>query len=220
MAYCLQYYVKEGLFKAPNERSNEPEGSKVMHITTNKLVTGVFVLLLSTNAVAIPISCDTSIANNVTSSNTCQLGSTNNDFLNPLQVNVDEMFGFDDWQFGQKAFDGDMDIDFGLSILGGTISGSWSINDVWGSYSDVMIVLKGGAGNNTVTSYVGYLLTQESISGTYLTPFANANNGNPKNISHMSIYARGPAVLVSEPAILVLLFAGMFGIGFAHWRKR
>jgi hypothetical protein len=40
--------------------------------------------------------CD---ADAVTGTTGCELGSTNNDYLNPLQVNLDSMFGFKDRVF-------------------------------------------------------------------------------------------------------------------------
>ena len=40
--------------------------------------------------------CD---ADAVTGTTGCELGSTNNDYLNPLQVNLSSMFDFKDWVF-------------------------------------------------------------------------------------------------------------------------
>jgi hypothetical protein len=40
--------------------------------------------------------CD---ADAVTGTTGFELGSTNNDYLNPLQVNLDSMLGFKDWVF-------------------------------------------------------------------------------------------------------------------------
>ncbi|QEG34227.1 PEP-CTERM sorting domain-containing protein [Bythopirellula goksoeyrii] len=147
--------------------------------------------------------CSAGIANNLTANNGCETGSTNNDNPIPGQVNADTMFGFSDWVFAEK-FEFpvvDEDIDIGLTITGGDISGTWSINNVWGSFQDIMLILKGGSGNNTQEEYVGYLLVTGDTSGAYTTPFFNANNGNAKEISHVSAYVRG----VPEPATWMLL---------------
>lgn len=167
--------------------------------------------------------CTASVAAKVATTSGCELGSTNNDFLNPLQVNLDSMFSFTDWSFAQK--DDDLDgvnqtsIDVGLSLLGGTLSGTWSINDIWSQFSDVMLVFKGGAGNTNPDTYVGYLLASGSTSGTYISPFVNGNNGNLKNISHVSIYVRGKGMMVPEPGTLTLLGLGLVAMGFARRRK-
>ena len=67
------------------------------------------------------------IADNVTPSTGCEIGGTNNDFLGSdptlFQVNVDAMFGFNDWQFAGKAFEAESGLDIGLSVTGVASSG-------------------------------------------------------------------------------------------------
>ena len=149
------------------------------------------------------------IENNVLANAGCELGTTNNDFLSsPLQVNKDSMFGFSDWVFAEKVLeDPEEDIDIGLALTGDEISGTWSINDVWATYSHVMLVFKGGGGNIVPSDYVGYLLVNGDTSGTYSTPFSNAINGNPADISHVSGYVRvkPPGEVIPEPASITLV---------------
>lgn len=160
------------------------------------------------------------IENNVTANAGCQLGTTNNDFLNPLQVNLDNMFGFNDWIFAEKVIeDPEQVINIGLLLDGGANPddigpGTWSINNIWGSYQNVMLVFKGGGGNIVPTKYVGYLLVNGDTSGSYFTPFENGNNGNPAEISHVSAYVRVP-----EPTSALLLVAGLGLIGATSVRR-
>jgi hypothetical protein len=171
----------------------------------------------SLQALAVPATCQSlGIQNNVSANAGCQIGSTNNDKIAPPQVNADQMFGHSDWIFGEKS-DGDQNIDVGLEIFGTAMSGIWFIDDsIWDIYSDVMIVLKGGAAQKP-GQYVGYLLQEGQDWGTYLSPFMNGSRRT--NISHISIYLRGGANAVAEPATLALLGLGLVGIAYLRRRR-
>jgi len=137
------------------------------------------------------------VADNVTPSTGCEIGSTNNDVLGAdpafFQVNVDALFGFDDWQFAGKAIESEPGlIDIGLSIIGGPISGTWSVDDIWtpAGISDLMFVFKGGAAKDP-GNYVSYLIAAGATSGVYVTPFRTpGGRGNAADISHISAYVR------------------------------
>ena len=165
------------------------------------------------------VACPAAISGKVTANSGCELGSTNNDTFNPLQVNLDQMFGFDDWLFAQKDEDLDgideMAIDIGLSLIGTTLAGTWSIDDIWSLFSDVMLVFKSGANNTDPDTYVGYLLVDGDTSGLYASPFTNTHNGNLKDISQVSAYVRA----VPEPGTLALFGIGLLGFGVMR-RKR
>lgn len=156
------------------------------------------------------------ISGKVTANAGCAVGSTNNDTLNPtLQVNDDGFFGLTDWQFAGKVIENASGIDIGLSITGTTLSGTWSIDDVWATYDSIMLVFKDG--NGLPANFVGYLLVSGDTAGNYMTPFSNTINGNPKNISHISAYVSTSAVPI--PAALPLLLTALAGLGFIGRRK-
>lgn len=50
-------------------------------------------------------TCSATVAGKVTGTSGCELGSVNNDFLNPPQINEDSLFGFTDWAFLSKDND-------------------------------------------------------------------------------------------------------------------
>lgn len=184
------------------------------------LLAGVASLALA--GIAQAGTCTTDEANGITVNVGCEVGSVNNDFLGapPIQVNIDALFTFTDWEFVAK--DNDLDgTDEGdltaLTIVGDAISGTWSIaSSVFDTYSDVMLVQKSGSGNTTQPNYIGYLVT--AMSGDYTTAYFNPNNGNGKDISHISLYGRGdggggpmPPVPVPAAGLLLLTGAGAFG---------
>lgn len=176
-------------------------------------LSSAFVSMAGASAAFCPddIGNSPSIADNIDAAIGCQIGSTNNHSAS--QVNADMMFGFDDWIFAEKAFDSDEAVDIGLSIVGDTISGLWSIDDIWNTMdvSSLMLVFKGG--NGQPDHFVSYLITPGATSGEYLTPFINAASGNPKDISHIAAYFRtGVRVSTSEPASLALLVLGLYAM--------
>lgn len=135
------------------------------------------------------------IADNVTSSTGCEIGSTNNDFLGAdptsFQVNVDAIFGFSDWQFAGKVIETEPGfVDIGLSATGGSNAGTWSVNDIWTHISALMLVFKGGVSKDP-GNYVSYLIAEGAMSGLYVTPFKTPNGpGNAADTSHVSAYVR------------------------------
>jgi hypothetical protein len=156
-----------------------------------------------------------------------ELGSTNNDKISPAphQVNTDEMFSFSDWLYAQKGFDSGepISIDVGLVVDqtsdDDNTAGTWMINDIWDTYDDVMIVLKGGNGNTVPGVYIGYLLQQGDTSGTYNSPFAQENDLNKvKGISHVTVYVRTAAV--PEPGTFGLSALALVSMCAARRRAR
>lgn len=196
------------------------------------LLTSLLLLTMSSFANA-GIMCDARYANNTIQNLGCELGSTNNDFLaDPLQVNVDQMFGFDDWEYIWKDEVGPP-LPAGLEsfeLNTNLLSGSFSINWATPAQGQVMFVLKDGL--DDPDTFVGWLLDPGTFGlqqYAFNTPFLNTSTGELKQISHATFYYRngGPTTLcvdcgttnVPEPAPLALMGAGLVGLGLVG-RKR
>lgn len=146
----------------------------------------------------------------------CQDGLDNNDFVsNPLTVNTENFFTFNDWVYLEKqnADGGPLEtmVDVGWTVMPTPTwpsdTGTWAFDaSVWDTYEDVMIVLK--SGNNSGTFFSGYLLDNVAMD------IAGFWDTGDKDISHLSIYARGDSDgpsggTIPEPATTALIAAGL-----------
>lgn len=162
------------------------------------------------------IACPAAYENGVSPSTACEIGGADNDFLNPLQVNEDALFGFDDWQFAGKdpASSGESpSVDIGFDVIGDSLAGEWFVNDnIWteGGVTHLMLVLKGGVAHQP-GGFLAYLIQTGATEGTYVSPFVNLNNPNAglTGISHISAYVRRYQGEVPEPASTALLGLGL-----------
>lgn len=188
-------------------------------------------MAMTGNASAAFIDCSGTgydISGKVSTATDCTiLGPLNgheNDKLNPtMLVNDEAFFGISDWLFDGKwnsVGQGFVDSSGLFDFTGGGPSGSFSY--VGGaSIADIMFIFKDGAGTNLV----GYLVTQ--AGGDYATPFTNlpfplTGNATVKDTSHISVYYReggSPPFSVPEPGMLLLMGAGLMGLGLARRRK-
>lgn len=175
----------------------------------------VVLALAAVGAQAIP--CSAGSVTPPSPSAPCQDGIDNNDFVsNPLTVNTENFFGFNDWVYLEKqnadggALETNIDVGWTVMPTGGnwpSDTGSWSFNaSTWDTYEDVMIVLK--SGNNNGTFFSGYLLDNVAMD------IAGFWDTGDKDISHLSIYARGDGDgpsggTVPEPATLGLIATGL-----------
>lgn len=172
----------------------------------------VSLVLVTVDAQAIP--CAAGSVTPPSPSAPCQDGLNNNDFVSdPLTVNTENFFGFNDWIYLEKQnADGgtlETNVDVGWTVMPTTSwpskTGTWEFDAaVWDTYEDVMIVLK--SGNSSGTFFSGYLLDNVAMD------IAGFWDTGAKDISHLSIYARGDTPsggTIPEPATTALIAAGL-----------
>ena len=134
----------------------------------------------------------------------CELGSGND--WHTINDGVG-FFGFTDWAQLEKN-DGGVEVeDFavGLGITGlNATAGTWSFsNTPWGSYSDILLVLKRGNG------FSAHNVLPVDTSGHW-------NTGGDPDLSHMSVFGRGTPI--PEPSTMLLLGIGI--AGFVGFRRK
>lgn len=163
------------------------------------------------------------------------LGNGENDVTNGAADNIVnqllndiEVFGSDDWTFldkqdtvvGNSFFTVD-----GINSTSGDIEfDAASFNAAFGPdfLSDYDIAVSFKAAKNFSVYYWQAPIGEETVQWTTDGTAQNVNNGNPKDLSHASVYYRkksGPDNTIPEPATLGLLGLGLAGIGLAKRRK-
>lgn len=179
--------------------------------------------LLAAGAQAVIMPATTTICSaadfgKVTGAAACQVSvNSDQDKLNttPTTVNADKFFGFNDWNFLAK------NEGRGTSLGDGKLqSGDYKLGGITGiaGYGDLMLIFK--SGQELLT---GYLLADGVFSGTWNSMF-EGNNGNFKDVSHISVYGRGTATppggggQVPLPGTLALLAAA--GVGLMAFRRK
>lgn len=163
-------------------------------------------------AVAGVIPCHPSSLLLVTNTSSCEKSSANQDFLNtnPMTVNQEAFFGFTDWTYISRA---EMSSSQGLS-------GTWAADaSIWDSYTDLLLIFKDGKD----TTLLGYLAVDGATGGTWESPFREPEfDFNPdskiKDVSHITVYARGVVSNLPESSGLVLLMLGLVGLVVARRR--
>ena len=160
----------------------------------------------------------------MTGSSTCGISNTlTNDYLGSdpsgHAVNVESFFDHNDWLYAGRQEDSgstnydDVDINIGFSATNvgvtGATSGDWSINnDAWSTYTDIMLVFKGGSS----CSVTGFLLNGSATNGTWGCDVFN------QDTSHISAYARTSAIPV--PAAIWLMGSALAGfVGFQRFKR-
>lgn len=178
-------------------------------------------LSLALNATAGLVTCNAVTLAKVDYASACQRSLLETqDFLNstPMTVNGEAFFGNTDWVFLKKN-----------DPAGNGQTGTWALtNNEWDNYANIMLIFKSGD-----TTLLGFLLTPTYTSGDWDSPFTasefpslcqhhEAHGNKPayddcskiKDVSHISYYGRGTVLRVSEPASVLLITLGLFGLVF------
>jgi len=195
--------------------------NKELIAATTALVFIILFLAVLAPPASAGLACDSRYQGNTILSLGCELGSTNND--SEAQVNLDLMFGYDNWDYIVREFDDggvvNPIVDHSASYFGGEwVSGSFTIDWDTTTFARIMFVQKDGAGDPD--TYVGWNL-DPNTGGVqhyaYNTPFINPNGGNLKEISHVTWYGQGGGGTrcddcnnVPAPGTLFLMGAGLF----------
>jgi hypothetical protein len=108
------------------------------------------------------ITCDTSVDPTALA---CEHSLSVNDTQNPLLVNTESFFGYNDW--------------FAVAKDESTDVNTWAFAQEW---TNMMLVFKGPNGDGL------YAYLVDTTSGTWTSPFA------PQDTSHISYYGRGTTV--------------------------
>lgn len=194
-----------------------------------------FTFTYAGDANAILSSCvddddDWDISEQVTPNKGCKISDETQDSVTePMTVNTEEFFDFDDWIFDGKwqepenesdpVFKDSDDPSQFITLDGDAAGGTWQTTGEWSwaDMEDLMFIFKDG----NATSLVGYWIEDNATSGHYATPYLNPPfdvSGDETTFSHLSVYYReGGGTEVPTPGVLWLLGLGMIGL---HWTIR
>lgn len=205
----------------------------------------LFLLIMFSNAVSAVTCSDSgsgvfdSEADLDTIAAACLDANTNND--RQYALNSGNYFGISSWTILARIDGGQSDnlIDLDVDATG-NVSGTFSFDSsIWSDNDEIIVVLKGGVtGNGEVVASQGksashrnagkgnkpakgakwsaYLLEQDISDGFWI--FGHGSKGQLKDLSHLTIYGSGMAV-VPVPAAVWLFGSGLLALVAVSRRK-
>jgi hypothetical protein len=144
----------------------------------------------------------------------CRNGAANDN--NNSASDLNGFFGLTGWELLQKedtpgGLSTAVDIGLEVSPDNNAPVGTWEFNDsVWDSYSDILIVIKGGRHEGNVY-WSAYEVTSGDTSGDW--------NTGGRGLSHLTVYGIREEQ-VPEPTSLALLGMGLASLGLMRRRLR
>ena len=169
----------------------------------------------------------------------CLDANTNND--SEYALNSGDFFGISSWTLLAKIDGGQLDDLINLDVDStGNVNGTFSFDSsIWADNDEIIVVLKGGVtgsgdvvethGKKTKHNNAGkdnkpikgvkwsaYLLEQDISEGFWI--FGHGSKGQLKDLSHLTIYGSGSAV-VPVPAAVWLFGSGLMALVAVSRRK-
>jgi hypothetical protein len=136
------------------------------------------------------------------------------------------LFALTSWEYIVKEeFDASETLDTAF-IQGDPSSGTFTLaSSLWEAYNSISLVLKSGStASNDGPCLIGYLITPDTLNGSYSSPFVCETSGELRDISNFAFYGSeegGSSITepIPLPAAAPMLLIALAGLAL-HRRRR